>query len=119
MAKFCENCGAELKENADICLKCGKIVGNSTEAVSSTTAGQPLKYNGLALAGFIVSMSSLIINFAGIVGLTGTILSAVGLFQLKDRNQKGKGMAIAGLCVGIFSILYGIWSIINLVNVFY
>ena len=26
MAKFCSNCGSELKEGADICLKCGKIV---------------------------------------------------------------------------------------------
>lgn len=26
MAKFCTNCGRELKEGADICLNCGKIV---------------------------------------------------------------------------------------------
>ncbi len=26
MAKFCVNCGKELKEGADICLNCGKIV---------------------------------------------------------------------------------------------
>ena len=26
MAKYCSNCGSELKEGADICLKCGKIV---------------------------------------------------------------------------------------------
>ena len=29
MAKYCSNCGAELKEGADICLKCGKIINNS------------------------------------------------------------------------------------------
>ena len=26
MAKYCSNCGSELKEGADICLKCGKII---------------------------------------------------------------------------------------------
>ena len=26
MAKFCANCGSELKENADVCLSCGKML---------------------------------------------------------------------------------------------
>ena len=29
MAKYCTNCGAELKNGADICLECGKIVNNN------------------------------------------------------------------------------------------
>lgn len=29
MAKYCSNCGSELKDGADICLKCGKIVNDS------------------------------------------------------------------------------------------
>ncbi|MBR3660298.1 MAG: TM2 domain-containing protein [Bacilli bacterium] len=29
MAKYCTNCGAELKNEADICLKCGKIVNEN------------------------------------------------------------------------------------------
>lgn len=72
--------------------------------------------NGLAISGFVVSLCSLIINFAGIVGLVGTILSAVGLAQVKTKG-KGKGMAIAGLIIGIISIVYGIYSIINAANV--
>ena len=32
MAKFCSNCGKELKEGADVCLNCGKKVGASTSA---------------------------------------------------------------------------------------
>ena len=35
------------------------------------------KTNGLAIAGFVVSLCSLIINLGGLVGLTGTILSGV------------------------------------------
>ena len=66
--------------------------------------------NGLAVAGFVVSLCSLLINFGGIVGLVGTILSAVGLSKVKTTG-KGKGMAIAGLIIGIISIVYGIYSI--------
>ena len=29
MAKYCVNCGAELNNGADICLKCGKIVNDN------------------------------------------------------------------------------------------
>ena len=29
MAKFCSNCGAELNEEQEICLKCGVRVKNS------------------------------------------------------------------------------------------
>lgn len=28
MPKYCSNCGKELKEGADICLNCGKIINN-------------------------------------------------------------------------------------------
>lgn len=68
--------------------------------------------NGLALAGFIVSLCSLIINFGGLVGLVGTVLSGVGLSKVKSTG-KGKGFAIAGLIIGIISIIYGIYSIFN------
>ncbi len=68
--------------------------------------------NGLAIAGFVVSICSLFINFGGIVGLIGTILSAVGLSKVKSTG-KGKGFAIAGLIMGIISIIYGIYSIFN------
>lgn len=71
--------------------------------------------NGLAIAGFVVSLCSLFINFGGIVGLVGTILSAVGLAKVKTKGT-GKGLAIAGLIIGIISIVYGIYSIIVLTS---
>ena len=79
---------------------------NLNENIQKTT-------NGLAIAGFVVSIVSLFINFWGIVGLVGTILSAIGLSQVKKTNS-GKGLAIAGLVIGIVSIVYGIYVIITL-----
>ena len=37
MAKFCSNCGAELNEEQDICLKCGVRVKNINPAVIIVT----------------------------------------------------------------------------------
>ena len=113
MGKFCINCGAELKEGSDICLNCGKMINNQT-----TTSVVDSKTNGLAIAGFVVSLCSLLINFAGLVGAVGAILSSVGLAQLKKKNEKGFGLALTGIIVGAFSVLYGIYSIINLVSIF-
>lgn len=71
--------------------------------------------NPLALSGFIVALCSLLINFGGIVGLVATVLSAIGLSKVKSTG-KGKGFAIAGLVIGILSIVYGIWSIYSAAN---
>lgn len=61
MGKFCVNCGAELKEGSDICLKCGKMINNDIKTDSKPS----VKTNSLAVAGFVVSLCSLLINFAG------------------------------------------------------
>ena len=37
MAKYCTNCGAELNNGADICLKCGKIVNENVKRVNVNT----------------------------------------------------------------------------------
>jgi hypothetical protein len=63
----------------------------------------PQKTNGLAIAGFVTSLAC--------CSPVGIILSAIGLNQIsKDPNQKGKGLATAGLIIGIlffiFTIIY-------------
>lgn len=44
MAKFCSNCGAELNDNQDVCIKCGVSIQkpqseSNPEAKSKTLAG--------------------------------------------------------------------------------
>jgi len=58
----------------------------------------PQKTNGLAIAGFVTSLAC--------CSPVGIILSAIGLSQInKDPTQKGKGLATAGLIVGIVSFV--------------
>ena len=35
MNKYCGNCGAELNEGQDVCLKCGKQLSKNTKPVSN------------------------------------------------------------------------------------
>ncbi|RSX55121.1 peptidyl-prolyl cis-trans isomerase [Bifidobacterium dolichotidis] len=57
---------------------------------------QSLKYNGMAIAGFILSF---------LVPILGVIFSAIGLSRIKKNPAKGKGLAIAGLIISIALIV--------------
>ena len=74
------------------------------------------KTNSLAVAGFVTGIVSLFINFCGLVGLVATVLSAVGLSQIKSSKEEGKGMAITGLILGIIGVIYGLIVIMVLSN---
>ena len=39
MAKYCGNCGNELNENQDVCLKCGSKVQKQGSATTNSSAG--------------------------------------------------------------------------------
>lgn len=72
------------------------------------------KINSLALAGFITSIISLFLNFWGIVGIVGVVLSSVGLAQINSKKERGSGLAISGIMIGVFSILYAFYIIVSL-----
>ena len=52
--------------------------------------------NTLSTVGFVLSL---------IVPIVGLVLSIVALFQIKKTNQKGKGLAIAGVTVSIVMLM--------------
>ncbi len=70
--------------------------------------------NTFAITGFVLALISLLLNFWGIMGILATVFSAIALSKIATSNEKGKGMAIAGLIIGIVSILYGCYQIISL-----
>lgn len=69
------------------------------------------KYSMTCIAGFVISLASLLINFFGLVGIIGLVVSILGLVQVNRDGGKGKGMAIAGICVGGFSVLWALLSL--------
>ncbi len=76
------------------------------------------KNNGLAIAGFVVSLVSIFFNFYCITGIVGIILSVIGLKKSSELGGKGKGMAIAGIILGVVGIVIGIIAIVTIVSLF-
>ena len=106
MSKYCGKCGQENTTKAKFCPYCGEKMIDSKDE-KEVIIKPAAKTNGLALAGFIVSMGSTILAFWGITGLVGTILSIIGLVKTSNNRQPGRGFAIAGLIVGIISSIIG------------
>lgn len=114
MAKFCSSCGKELEENASTCNNCGKQVQkentNSTAPNSSTvqvnqTVVTQRKSNGMAVAGFVISLVSLIC--CGGSSFLGLVFSIIGLVNAKNCDGDGKGLAIAGIIISsLFIIIF-------------
>ena len=120
MAKFCTSCGQELIEGAKACGNCGAKVegtvtvkatpesGTTTVNVNAVNNGPT---NGLAVAGFVVSLVSTFLC-CGVFNLVSLILSIVGLAQAKNYNGNGKGLAIAGIIISCIFMILGILMII-------
>lgn len=87
---------------------------NNNNDLKSNNQENNQQNNGLAIAGFVVGLISIFINFYTITGIIGLILSIMGLKKSKQM-QKGKGLAIAGICCSIAGIIIGIIAIVILV----
>ncbi|TAF51257.1 MAG: DUF4190 domain-containing protein [Sphingobacteriia bacterium] len=80
---FFEKAGFKLKKKQFV-----KILNEYKDYESKGDAGT----NGWAIAGFVCGI---------LVPPLGIIFSAIALGQIKKRGEKGKGLAIAGLVIGI------------------
>lgn len=82
---------------------------NTPIVVGSVLTDPNAKLNPLALIGFIMTF------FFGIVGV---IMCIAALAQIKKTGQKGKGLAIAGIIIGLLPLLFVIGIIIFLFTEF-
>ncbi len=108
--RYCTHCGAEIADEAEICIKCGCFAGATVRQPESKP-----KLNVCALVGFILSICSMVIPYIGLgTGLAGVILSGIALGQIRKTDAAGKGFAIAGLVVGIvgciLQLIICIWA---------
>lgn len=105
MAKFCSECGKELKENSNVCENCGKKTEEKTNpnvSVNNTVYVQK-KTNGFAIAGFVISLVSLLC--CGGTSWLGLVFSIIGLVNANKNEGEGKGLAIAGIVISAILLL--------------
>ena len=112
MAKFCVYCGKEVEENDNVCGNCGKAINNNVQTV--VTVKEKSKTDGLAVAGFILSIVSFLCY--GSTSTLGLIFSIIGLVNCNKNGKDGKGLAIAGIIINsimfiVFIVLYVIMFI--------
>lgn len=117
MAKFCRECGKELEENSKFCKNCGTKIeeektkeanasNENTNESAASNAGTNVTYNqtyvtkksnGMAIAGFVISLVSLLC--CGYSSWLGLIFSIIGLVNANKNEGEGKGLAIAGIVI--------------------
>lgn len=91
MAKYCSNCGKELKEGADVCLHCGAFVKKETIFSSDAKKSKI------------------------IAGLFGIFLGTFGIhnFYLGYKNKAMTQLLLTVLSFGILSFISAIWGFIE------
>ncbi len=125
---YCKYCGAKLKEDADVCVKCGKLIKENKVASKEKVK---IPGRGLSIAGMIIGIFSILVAigefsdfdmieeelsfgyyyfevFASIVEyvffdfalpIVGLVLSVIGF--MKNKN----GFNITGIILNTISIL--------------
>ena len=142
MGKFCKYCGSELNDETKFCPKCGAKIeeiienndpiktvenglnnnpvnNNQTNEIKRDDVTGETKTNPAAVASLVCSLVGLII--AGLpLGIVAICLSVAAKKHIKVfPNEKGSGMATAGLVIGIIDVVFtSIWTIIKTANLF-
>src|SRR4051812_19218551 len=70
---------------------------------------QPQKTNTMAILGLV---------FAFVFSPLGIVFSAIGLKQIKQRREGGRGLALAGVIISIISVVLGILFLVLAATVF-
>lgn len=95
MAKFCQNCGSELNEEQEICLKCGvRVKSNNSTANRNTNPNAKSKLAG---------------------GLLGIFLGCFGVhnFYLGYTGKAVGQLLLTLLSCGVLSPISAIWGLIE------
>lgn len=61
--------------------------------------------NTMAIASLVISILGLVPYCGGILSIVGITLGAVALSQIKETRQKGYGLAVSGMVVGVGTLI--------------
>jgi Domain of unknown function (DUF4190) len=68
--------------------------------------------NTTAVASLVCSIIGFAPYVGGVLSIVGIVLGAVALNQIKETPQGGYGVAVAGIAVGVATLIIGlIWTI--------
>ena len=88
---FCQKCGAEIDNEAVICVKCGEGLNKDIGLD---------KKNGLGIAGLVLGILSIVIGW--LIGIIGIAMGIVGIAcSVKQRKLFPNSIANAGLITSI------------------
>lgn len=124
MSRTCKYCGNVLEDGDNFCQKCGavadavqdnepgmsaqanaNVTNNFNQQQNTTNATYAGKTSGIAIGGFVCSLVGLLV--AGVIlGIVAISLGAAALNHIKTfPGEKGKGLAIAAIVIGVFDII--------------
>ena len=92
MAKYCTNCGAELNENQDVCLKCGVKINKTPNTYTDPNTKSKIA-----------------------AGLLGIFLGCFGVhnFYLGNTGKAVAQLLITVLSCFVLSVVSAIWGLIE------
>ena len=124
MEKYCMHCGGKIAEGEKFCQNCGSSVEEAkvepVNNVEQTTVqyngvdnmqgnvNAPKKTNGLAIASLVCSLVGLIV-FGVIMGILAISFGVTAKKRMQIlSNEGGKGLATAGIVIGIIDIVFAL-----------
>lgn len=128
---YCAKCGTQIDDSANFCRKCGAAVPSSAgqtrppvtqvPALQSPQPVQTAKTNGFAIASLVLGIIGFFNFFAAVLAI---IFGGVAMGQLnRNPEMKGRGLATAGLIVGIIAfvvrIIVAIWWGFNFMGIWF
>lgn len=128
---YCNQCGNQIQPGNSFCTGCGAPVAQTQTASYQNMSQSGQSYNqqynyqqyqqqpvvkndGMAIAGFIVSLVSWFFC-CGSLSWLSLIFSIVGLNNIKKQGRAGKGFAIAGIIISSIALVIFILYIVLLV----
>ena len=118
---FCAKCGAQIQEGANFCYKCGNPIVPPPGAAEPSGVAAPApplrRTSGMATASLVCGIAGFF--FGPVLSLLAIIFSLIAFPHFaKDANLKGKGLAVAGLVLGIIGMAW-IFIIVWIILVFF